>query len=165
MDYREAVPADDDAIAALTTAAFGQPEEAELVAALARDGDVELSLVAVEGETVVGHILYSDLGVVVDGRPVRAVALAPVSVVPGRQGRGIGAALVRASLGLLRDRGIEAVVVLGHARYYPRFGFSAALAAKLEAPFAGDAFMALELRPGALAGHVGAVHYARAFGL
>ncbi|MDD3445610.1 MAG: N-acetyltransferase [Zavarzinia sp.] len=135
------------------------------MADLARDGDVELAMVAAGDGEILGHILYSDLGVVVDGRPVRAVALAPVSVRPDRQGQGIGAGLIRASLDLLRERGGEAVVVLGHAAYYPRFGFSAALAAKLQGPFAGDAFMALELVPGALAGHVGSVHYARAFGL
>lgn len=165
LDFREERPGDAPAVAALITAAFGQPEEAQLVADLARDGDVELSMVAVEGTSILGHILYSDLGVVVDGRPVRAVALAPVAVVPARQEQGIGAGLIRASLDRLQALGFEAVVVLGHAAYYPRFGFSAALAAKLEGPFAGEAFMALELVPGALAGHVGAVHYARAFGL
>lgn len=165
LSIRESVPADDPAIAAIVTEAFGQRDEADLVARLAHDGDVELSMVAEEGGAIIGHILYSDLGVVVDGRPVRAVALAPVSVVPARQGRGIGGRLIRASLDLLRERGFEAVVVLGHPSYYPRFGFSAALAAKLQGPFAGEAFMALDLVPGALSGHVGSVHYARAFGL
>jgi putative acetyltransferase len=55
--------------------------------------------------------------------------------------------------------------VLGHKGYYPRFGFSAALARPLEAPFSGDVFMALELAPGALHGAQGRVTYPAAFGV
>ena len=57
------------------------------------------------------------------------------------------------------------MVVLGHVRYYPRFGFSAELARKLASPFPGEAFMALELVPGALAGRAGSVRYPAAFGI
>jgi putative acetyltransferase len=53
----------------------------------------------------------------------------------------------------------------GHKGYYPRFGFSAALARPLEAPFSGDAFMALELAPDALRGEKGRVTYPPAFGV
>jgi putative acetyltransferase len=51
------------------------------------------------------------------------------------------------------------VIVLGHPAYYPRFGFSAKLAEPLASPYAGEAFMALELVPGALAGVSGEVRY------
>jgi putative acetyltransferase len=54
---------------------------------------------------------------------------------------------------------------LGHPAYYPRFGFSEATARRLEAPFSGPAFMALELVPGVLAGVAGRVRYPPAFGL
>ena len=57
------------------------------------------------------------------------------------------------------------MIVLGHPGYYPRFGFSAALARNLASPFSGEAFMALELVPGALAGKRGSVSYPAAFGL
>jgi putative acetyltransferase len=93
------------------------------------------------------------------------VSLVPLAVRPDRQGRGIGSRLVAAGLALLRERGWAAVVVLGHARYYPRFGFSAELARKLASPFPGEAFMALELVPGALAGGAGSVGYPAAFGV
>ena len=66
-------------------------------------------------------------------------------------------------LSLLRARQRGAVIVLGHPGYYPRFGFSAALARKLASPYAGDAFMALELIPGTLAGRAGVVQYPAAF--
>ena len=70
-----------------------------------------------------------------------------------------------AVLDLARDREWQAVVVLGHPDYYPRFGFSAELASGLDSPFDGDSFMALELVPGALDGEDGLVVYPTAFGL
>jgi len=88
-----------------------------------------------------------------------------MAVRPDRQGRGIGTRLVAEGLPILRERGRTAVIVLGHVRYYPRFGFSAELARKLVSPFPGEAFMALELVPGALSGHVGSVRYPAAFGI
>jgi putative acetyltransferase len=156
-------PGDIEAIAALNHAAFGGEEEVEIIARLRHDGLVALSLVDRDADAIVGHVLFSDLDVVVDGRPIRAVALAPMAVTPARQRQGIGSRLVRQGLSTLKDHGYEAVIVLGHPGYYPRFGFSAALAAKLAAPFSGPAFMALELKPGALAGARGAVRYPRAF--
>ena len=62
-------------------------------------------------------------------------------------------------------RGEHIVIVLGHPGYYPRFGFSTEKARALESPFPPDAFMAMELSPGALAGIRGKVRYPAAFGL
>jgi len=87
-----------------------------------------------------------------------------VAVAPEAQGRGIGAALCRAGIEAVRALGVEAVVVLGHPDYYPRFGFSAEAARRLASPYAGSpAFMALELAPGALAAPL-KVDYPAAFG-
>lgn len=153
-------------IDALTRAAFGGDGEAELVARLHADGLVRLSLVALdEAGQVVGHALFTALAVQVDGRRIDALCLAPVSVLPSWQRRGVGARLIRSGLARLAEAGFEAVVVLGHADYYPRFGFDPALASKLAAPFSGECFMALELSPGALAGERGSVTYPPAFGL
>ena len=153
-------------IDALTRAAFAGDGEAELVVRLHADGLVRLSLVALDpAGRVVGHVLFTALAVQVDGRAVDALCLAPVSVLPSWQRRGVGSRLIRAGLARLAEAGFEAVVVLGHADYYPRFGFDAALAAKLSAPFSGECFMALELRPGALDGACGSVIYPPAFGL
>ena len=153
------------AVAALHRAAFGGDYEAGLVERLRCDGLVVASVVALERTELVGHVLFSDLVVNIDGRRVSAVALAPMAVRPDRQGCGIGSRLVADGLDALRQRGRAAVIVVGHARYYPRFGFSAALARKLHAPFRGDTFMALELAPGALAGRAGTVRYPAAFGV
>ncbi len=157
---RDATPADIDAIRAVETAAFGQPDEAELVDRLRTDGDALVELVAVEGAAIVGHILFSRLGI----GATNGAALAPVAVMPEHQREGIGGDLIRAGIDRCRTLALPAVVVLGHAAYYPRFGFSAALGARLKAPFSGPSFMAIELTPGGL--RDGAeVRYAPAFGL
>jgi putative acetyltransferase len=80
-----------------------------------------------------------------------------------RQRRGTGSALVRAGLDAVGKAGYQAVIVLGHPEYYSRFGFSSELAEKLASPFPGNAFMALELMPGALRGTHGKVTYPAAF--
>lgn len=162
---RAAKPADAEAIAALNRAAFGGEDEVSIIERLRRDGLVAVELVAEQGSLITGHILLSWLPVTMDGRGVRALALAPMAVRPGLQKRGIGGRLIAAALDQARAMGAHAVIVLGHPDYYPRFGFSAALARNLASPFAGGAFMALELVPEALAGKQGSVSYPSAFGL
>jgi putative acetyltransferase len=147
--------------------AFGQADEALLVDRLRTEGDALISLVA-EGKDgrLDGHILFSPLPITrPDGSTLTAAALAPVAVRPDCQNRGIGGALIRAGIEACREVSLDAIVVLGHPDYYPRFGFSAERARNLEAPFSGPPFMALELRPGCLDGAKGKVRYARAFGL
>ena len=165
MLIREEVPSDAAAIAALNRASFGGGYEADLIARLRADKLVIASLVAQVRAKIVGHILFSMLPTEMDGRTIRAAALAPMAVQPELQNQGIGSKLVEEGLKAARARRIEAVVVLGHPAYYPRFGFSADLARRLAAPFSGEAFMALELVPGALDGSMGSVSYPAAFGL
>ena len=152
------------AIWTLSRAAFGGDYEAKLIEDLRRDGVVVASLVALEDGEVVGHILFSDLSIEIDGRPISAASLATMAVRPDHQRQGIGSRLVREGLSVVRQRKRSAVIVVGHAGYYPRFGFSAELARKLESPFQGDTFMALELVPNVLAGRAGSVRYPAAFG-
>jgi putative acetyltransferase len=158
-------PDDIAAIQAVNRQAFGQADEAVLVDALRDGGFAVASLVAEDAGRIVGHILFSRLPVAAGGRIVEGAALAPMAVMPDRQREGIGSALVRAGLVACRAAGIAAVVVLGHPDYYPRFGFSARAARGLRPPFpdAGDAFMALELMPGALDVRDAAVRYAPPF--
>ena len=162
---RERASADDDAIRRLNDAAVGGRDESSLVEDLRAAELATVELVAVEGTAIVGHILFSPLSVTQGKEAITALALAPMSVRPGRQRRGIGSTLVRAGLDLAKVRDWQAVFVLGHPDFYPRFGFSAALANVFKAPFAGDAFMALEIVPGALAGGGGIVSYPPAFGI
>ena len=145
--------------------AFGRAAEANLVDALRAAGGVTLSLVAEWTGEVAGHILFSPVTVVGAHGAFPAVGLGPLAVVPGHQRRGVGAALVRAGLSELQSIGHEVVVVLGHPTYYPRFGFVKASTLGLrwqhEAP--DEAFMALELTRGALAGRAGVVRYRAEF--
>ena len=164
VSVRVETPDDFAAVRIVNREAFGQADEADLVEQLRDDGEVVASLVAEVDNAVVGHILFSRLPIHTSARKIAGAALAPVAVLPRFQRLGIGSVLVRSGLRHCAESGCEAVVVLGHPAYYPRFGFSAALAERLDAPFSGAAFMALELAPGALADG-GAVRYAAAFGV
>jgi putative acetyltransferase len=152
---------DSAALRRLNEAAFGRPDEADLVQALAAANAVTLSLVAEIDDELAGHILFSPVVLDPEGGRSEVVGLAPMAVLPGRQRRGVGSALVRVGLDELRRRGFEAVVVLGHPDYYPRFGFTPASRFALRCEFAcsDDAFMALALRRGGLTGPAGVVRY------
>jgi len=164
--WEEAGDAQERAVVrSINEAAFGRPDEADLIEGLRAGGAVLLSLVAELERRIVGHILFSRMWIDTSDGPFPAAALAPMAVLPEHQRRGIGGRLIRRGLDLLHTRGEGAVIVLGHAGYYPRFGFSSGKAGALESPFPPEAFMALELRPGALDGIRGKVRYAAAFGL
>lgn len=145
--------------------AFGRPGEADLVDALRASAAPTLSLVAVLGGNVVGHVLFSP--VTVEPRPPASeqfLGLGPLAVLPEYRSQGIGGQLVRAGLGACRQLGAAAVVVLGHPEYYPRFGFVPAsrYGLRCEYPVPDDVFTALELSPGSLS-VPGLVRYHRAF--
>jgi putative acetyltransferase len=157
---RPETTADHEAIRQVNRLAFGQDAEARLVDALREGGYVRLSLVAERDGQVVGHILFSALRIITDAGTVPALALAPMAVLPAFQRQGIGSALICRGLEVCREEGHRIVIVLGHPDYYPRFGFSVKLAEPLSSPFGGgEAWMALELLPGALVGVVGKVQY------
>jgi putative acetyltransferase len=145
--------------------AFGRTDEADLVDSLHSEGKVLLSLVAEVEQRIVGHLLFSRMSIETSNGPISASALAPVAVLPDLQRRGIAGRLIRYGLDLLRERGEQIVVVLGHPDYYRRFGFSSEKARFLESPFPPEAFMAMELVSGALEGIRGKVRYPAAFGL
>ena len=148
--------------------AFDGKDEADLVQAIHDDGAAILSQVSEEDGKVIGHILFSPLDILpAPVEPKKIAALAPMAVLPGFQRKGAGESLVRQSLDRLRDGGWDAVVVLGHPQYYPRFGFRPAsgygLAFPTEVP--DEAFMALALRDGGLDGCAGELIYHKAFNL
>ena len=163
MKIRPAEPRDYATIAAVTTAAFDQSagQEARIVEGVRAEGLVLAELVAEDRGEIVGHVLFSRMRT----PPGRAIAgLGPLAARPDVQSTGIGSALSRAGIEACRAAGMEAVVVLGHPPYYPRFGFSHAAAAQVISPFADrEAFMALELKPGALDQPI-RVDYPKAFG-
>ena len=157
IPVREARPADRAAIFALNARAFERDGEATLVDRLRDGGGLLLSLVAVEGveETspLLGHIAFSPVELTqADGTVRVGVGLAPMAVAPDRQRSGIGGLLIREGLARLRADAHGFCVVLGHPGYYPRFGFqrASAFGVRWEHPAPDQAFMALELVPGAL---------------
>jgi putative acetyltransferase len=152
-------------IASVVRAAFARrygagDGEVGLVSSLRADGDVAVEMVALQGDDIVGHVMFSRLAA--DPPSCLMAALAPVAVRIDSQNRGIGDALIRAGLAACREDGVEAVIVLGDPAYYARFGFDAALAAGLASPYAGPHLQALEFRTGALRG-IRAVAHAPAF--
>mgnify|MGYP001248641355 CR=1 FL=1 len=158
MIVRAEAPDDAAEIRRVTEAAFGGAREADLVEALRAGGHMALSLLALDASEVIGHALFSPLV-----SPASALALAPVSVAPDRQREGIGSRLIRFGLEMMREDGWEAVFVLGDPAYYGRFGFRREMAAPFETAYPREYFMALELRPGVLAGMGGAVVYPAPF--
>jgi putative acetyltransferase len=167
IEIRAELPEDAAAIDAVHEAAFGRTDEARLVATIRQGDDFnpELSRVAVRADEVVGHILFGPVHIDASDGAVPALALAPMGVRPDVQRQGIGTQLVRDGLDVCRRRGDGIVIVVGHARYYPRFGFEPAGQRGLEAPFPvpDDAFMVIALTADALDGVRGMVRYPPVF--
>jgi putative acetyltransferase len=157
MIVREQSAGDEAAVFDVVASAFAQPAEAQLVRELERAGDAVISLVAEEDGRVVGHILLSKMGA-----PFPALALAPLSVIPEKQGKGFGSALMKSAIERARRGAWDAIFVLGNPAYYGRFGFDVTAAAGFSTPYAGPNFMVL-----ALSSHLptrsGALSYAAAF--
>ena len=106
---------------AFATMPFSDGTEGPVIDALRRDGDLTLSLVAVEGDRIVGHIAFSP--VTIDGNHGGWFGLGPISVLPEMQRRGIGKALIAAGLDFLRQHGAAGCALIGDPTYYSRVGF------------------------------------------
>ena len=146
--------------------AFGQGEEADIVDALRQNCDELLSLVAVVGGHVVGHILFSPVTIEKSGQEFRGMGLAPMAVLPSHQGGGVGSALVRRGLGLLKEQNYPFVIVMGHPSFYPRFGFEKASVHGIQPQWEGipdEAFMIAILDPHKMAGVKGVATYRSEF--
>lgn len=160
---RSESPTDIPAIYALHAASFPTSAEAELVDALRESGRLQVSLVADDDGQVVGHVAFSPVTVHQDDSAAGA-GLGPIAVQWAHRRRGVAAALIEEGLRRCRSTGVGWVVVLGDPKYYTRFGFRPAREFRLTDEFGGgDAFMVLELTPGAVPRDVGLVMYAPEF--
>lgn len=127
VTIRDETPADIDAIAEVTVAAFktlaiSHQTEHHIIAALRAADALTLSLVAEADGQVVGHIAFSPV-TIADGTP-GWYGLGPVAVAPAYQRQGIGGALIRAGLARLQALGARGCCLVGHPEYYGRFGFA-----------------------------------------
>ena len=158
MHIVEATPADTAVALDVERQAFGQDDEAALVAALLRDPSARpsLSLLAYDGDRPVGHALFTRLtlsGPAPRTGDVRCAILAPLAVVPAAQRRGVGRALIEAGAARLAAAGVQLLFVLGDPAYYTRCGFGPALPHGLHAPHPiepPEAWMVRALAPGVL---------------
>lgn len=152
---RPAEADDFGSIEGLLDAAFGGTDESRLIAALRRDGDCVLELVATHELKLVGHLLFSRLRVEeARQKSFDAVALAPLAVQPKRQNTGIGTALVENAHNVLKEAGERLSVVLGEPDYYGRFGYSCERAAGFDSDYAGPYLQALAWGKAPTGGHL-----------
>jgi putative acetyltransferase len=151
-------PGDDAAIREVNERAFGRQQEANIVDALRCNEAILLSLVATLDGQVVGHVVYSAASVAgeVDG-----AALGPVAVLPEFQRQGTGTELIETGNSKLVAAGCPFIIVLGHPKYYPRFGFkpASAYAIKCEWEVPDDVFMLLVLDEQKMLGVSGLAKY------
>lgn len=109
----------------IVRAAFPTDAESRLVDALRANSDATISLVAVHGNEVVGHIFFSPVSTSPPSA-ANGLGLAPVAVRPNMQSQGIGSQLIREGLRRCKELGYDYCVVLGGPKYYRRFGFEKA---------------------------------------
>jgi len=161
MSIRKENPADMDSIWQLNAEAFESDAEANLVNALRDSGIHTISLVYEQNGVIYGHILFTPVTLNQDSSNLKLIGLAPMAVVPEKQNQGIGSLLVKAGIKQCIVENYDAVVVLGHPSYYPRFGFQPSVNFLIKSAYdvADDVFMVLELEPGILKGHSGTIHY------
>lgn len=172
ISIRQEQPSDYPAVEHLVEAAFAEAEFSDqtehlLVARLRKSPAFvpELSLVAESGGEIVGYILLTRLQISDGEKQHEVLGLAPVAVLPEFQNRGIGAALIIRSHEIAKAMNFGAVVLLGHAEYYPRFGYQPVSRYGIKLPFEApdENCMILELQEGFLQDVQGEVIYPQAF--
>ena len=156
---------DQQEIAQILRQAFGRNDEADLVERLRESGILLLSIVAETEGHLVGHILFSPVTLTGALTTIAIAGLAPMAVLPPWQNKGIGSKLVRAGLEECTKAGYDAVVVLGHSRFYPRFGFTPSVAYNIQSEYdiPAEVFMIKPLTEKSLAGCSGTIKYHQAF--
>ena len=166
MNIRKEKDSDKEKIWQVNAEAFDSEAEANLVNSLRDSGISFISLVAEEDEEIIGHILFTPVELIGDDYSLKLMGLAPMSVRPDLQKKGIGSQLVKTGIENCAAQGYDAIVVLGHPEYYPKFGFvpSVKYGIKSEYDAPDEAFMILELKESSLKDENGIIKYHVAFG-
>ncbi len=125
----------------------------------------ELSMIAEIDNNVVGHILLTKLKIKNGQTEFDSLALAPVSILPEYQGNGIGGMLIKQAHKTAKKLGFKSIVLLGHEKYYPKFGYTQADKYGIELPFnvPKENCMVIELTENGLNGVNGIVEYPKEF--
>ena len=160
MFIRETLPTDFDDITHCVFSAFQNEGEVVLVQQLRADNDVMVELVAEQGALIVGHIVVSRLSLKPD-LGLRCGGVAPLSVLPSEQSKGIGSRLMDAVIEKSRSLELDALFLLGDPAYYQRFGFQVT---GVRSDYPAEYFQAFELTPGCLRDGQMKAQYAPAFG-
>ena len=158
MNFRDESLGDHKAIRHLHLASFPGPGEADLVDHLRGDGDAVISLVAIEGRVLTGHVMFSRMSA-----PFRALGLGPVAVLLDWRRKGIAAGLIQEGIKRATNEGWAGLFVLGDPNYCQRFGFKSKHADGFESPYDGPNLMALPLNNDGLPLRFGRLDYAPAF--
>jgi putative acetyltransferase len=148
IKIRKEIFQDIDSIRAINEKAFGHPQEANIVDKLRANCDGLLSLVVLQDEKIIGHILFSPVTIEGSFGILKGMGLAPMAVLPELQRYGVGSELVKAGIEILRKSKCPFIIVLGHPEYYPRFGFERASLYGIKSQWQGvpdHAFMILWL--------------------
>ena len=162
---RQECPNDYPKIRQCNSEAFGTEAEANLIDRLRNSGIPLISLVAEINDNVVGHILFSPVVLENDNSKVSIAGLGPMAVLPEYQRKGIGAMLIEKGFEHCKKIGYDAVVVLGHPDYYPRFRFTPSMRYGIKSDYdvPEEVFMIKELREGALINCHGTIKYHELF--
>ena len=166
IEIREEKQADYDSVRMVNDLAFGQPEEGRIVDKLRKTCQEIISLVAVSGEKIVGHIFFSPVVIRHNDTDIFGMGLAPMAVLPEFQKQGIGSSLVKEGLQRIKETDYPFIIVLGHEHYYPRFGFERASIYGLTAQWDGvpdEAFMVLIQNKSVMDGVSGVAKYRSEF--
>jgi putative acetyltransferase len=147
--------------------AFGQENEGKMIEALRKtlDYNASLSLIAEIKERIVGHILFYPIKIKNEKEEYTVLSLAPLAVHPQYQNKGIGSILVKKGLAVAKYTEFNAVIVVGHPKYYPRFGFKPASKWGIKLPIDApdEVFMAFELKDDALKNCKGTVVFPKEY--
>jgi putative acetyltransferase len=166
IEIREEKQEDYDAVRFVNDQAFGTPEEGRIVDKLREACKETISLVAVSGEKVVGHIFFSPATIDHQDEQVVGMGLAPLAVLPEFQNQGIGSILVIEGLRRIKATDCPFIIVLGHENFYPRFGFELASNYGLRCQWDSvpdNAFMVLVLNKSTITGISGVARYRSEF--
>ncbi len=121
IEIRENLPSDLALIEKLYSDAFPDEDLLPLVIELLQEAPIVLSLVAMTGASLAGHVLFTKCSIA--ETTDRVALLGPLAVAPAWQRQGVGRAIVRAGLERLKNAGVTQVYVLGDPAYYGGLGF------------------------------------------